>query len=316
MAPQSGENRSIMRWRVRGPSTLAGQEALAGYLCILPWLIGFVVFIAGPILASLAISFTRWDIVSPPEWVGLDNYRRILFRDRDFRQALKVTLTYAAMSLPLQLILGLGLSLLLNLKLRGMNIYRTLFYLPAVLPTVAVTLLWVWIFNPEFGLFNYLLSLIGVEGPRWFSNPRWALPGLVIMSLWGVGGGAVIYLAGLQNIPPHLYEAAKIDGANTWQRFVRITLPLLTPTLFFQLVLGLIGSFQAFVQAYVATSGGPLKSTLFYMLYLYQKAFTTFQMGYASALAWILMVIILAVTLLVFKSSPYWVFYEAERSER
>jgi multiple sugar transport system permease protein len=292
------------------------QEEIAGYLAISPWLVGLLLFTAGPILASFFLSFTRYDIINPPQWIGLGNYERIFTVDRDFRQSLRVTLLFAAVTLPLSLILGLGLSLLLNLKLRGMNVYRTLFYLPAVLPTVAVTLLWVWLFNSEFGMINWLLSKAGIEGPNWFQHPRYALPALMIMSLWGVGGSAVIYLAGLQNIPPHLYEAAAIDGANPWWRFWKITIPLLTPTIFFQLVLGLIGSFQAFVTAYVATSGGPRKSTLFYMLYLYQKAFLTFQMGYGSALAWILAVIILICTLLVLKSSVLWVYYEAETPKR
>ena len=193
---------------------------------------------------------------------------RIFADDGDFLQSLKVTLTYAAVTLPLHLVLGLALSLLLNLRLRGMNVYRTLFYVPAVLPVVAVTMLWIWIFNPEFGVVNHLLSLVGIEGPTWFHSPRWALPGLMLLGLWGVGGGAVIFLAGLQNIPPHLYEAAEIDGANVWRRFWRNTLPLLTPTLFFQLVLNLIATFQVFTQSYIATAGGPLKSTFFYILML------------------------------------------------
>jgi multiple sugar transport system permease protein len=294
----------------------ARREAIAGYICIAPWLLGFVVFVAGPIVASLLISFTRWNIVSPAQWVGLDNYIYIFGSDGDFRQSLKVTITYSAFSLPLTLILGLAISLLLNTKLRGMDLYRTLFYIPAVLPGVAVTLLWVWIFNPEFGIINWLLALVGIQGPRWFHSPRWALPGLIIMGLWGVGGQAVIYLAGLQNIPPHLYEAAEIDGANNWHRFWRVTIPLLTPTIFFQLVMNLIGSFQVFTESYIATGGGPLKSTLFYMLYLYNQAFQSMRMGYAAGLAWILALIILAVTLLVFRSSPYWVYYEAEQVRR
>jgi len=309
--PQQRPLNLLSGWRRM--SRPARREALEGYLCILPWLIGFVTFVAGPILASFLLSFTAWDIVSSPRWIGLRNYVQIFTDDGDFVQSLKVTLTYAVFALPLQLVLGLALSLLLNLRLYGMNLYRTLFYIPAVLPAVAVTLLWVWIFNPEFGIINYLLSLIGIEGPRWFYSPRWALPGLILLSLWGVGGGAVIYLAGLQNIPPHLYEAAAIDGATHWQRFWKITLPLLTPTLFFQLVLNLIATFQVFTQSYIATNGGPLDSTFFFMLYIYNKAFRSFQMGYGSALAWILTVIIFVVTLFVFRSSPYWVYYEAER---
>ena len=297
----------------RRMSREARREALIGYLCISPWLLGFVFFVAGPIIASFIISFMRWNVVTPSQWIGLANYQKIFTDDADFRQSLKVTVTYAAVTLPLGLVLGLAISLLLNMKLKGMNLYRTLFYIPAVLPGVAVVLLWIWIFNPEFGLINYLLSLVGIQGPRWFFSPKWALPGLMLMSLWGVGGQAVIYLAGLQNIPPHLYEAAEVDGANRWYRFWHITIPLLTPTLFFQLVMNLIGSFQVFVQSYVATAGGPLKSTLFYMLYIYNTAFGSLRMGYGSALAWILAVIILAITIVVFRSSPYWVYYEAEQ---
>ncbi|MCL6431893.1 MAG: sugar ABC transporter permease [Anaerolineae bacterium] len=297
-------------------SGLARHEAIAGMISILPWLVGFLVFTAGPIVASLIISLMRWDVVSPARWVGLENYVDIFSRDPDFRQALKVTLTYAALSLPLTLVLGLAISLLLNLRLRGMNIYRTLFYIPAVLPGVAVTIMWVWIFNPEFGIVNHFLSLVGIQGPRWFYSPRWALPAVIIMGLWPVGGQAIIYLAGLQNIPPHLYEAATIDGAGAWQRFWRVTIPLLTPTIFFQLVMNLIGCFQVFTEAYIATNGGPLKSTLFYMLYIYNYAFRSMRMGYGCALAWILAVVILLVTLIVFRSSPYWVYYEAEQARR
>ncbi len=317
MATESVKQRQLdlfSNWRrMSGP---ARQEAMAGIICILPWLIGFVAFTAGPILASLVISLMRWDVVSPAKWVGLQNYVDIFTRDSDFGQAFRVTLTYAGLSLPLTLILGLAISLLLNLRLRGMKVYRTLFYIPAVLPGVAVTIMWVWIFNPDFGVMNHLLSLVGIQGPRWFYSPRWALPGVIIMGLWPVGGQAIIYLAGLQNIPPHLYEAAKIDGAGVWQRFWRVTIPLLTPTLFFQLVMNLIGSFQVFTEAYIATNGGPLKTTLFYMLYIYTQAFRSMRMGYGSALAWILALVILLVTVAVFRSSPYWVYYEAEQGRR
>ena len=292
------------------------REAIEGYICILPWIIGFLTFVAGPIIASLVISFLKWDIVSPARWVGLNNYVAIFTDDADFLQALKVTVIYATFTLLLNLVLGLGISLLLNMKLPGIGSYRTLFYLPSVMSGVAVTLLWIWIFNPEFGVINYLLSFVGIQGPRWLYSSRWALPAMIIMSLWGVGGTSVIYLAGLQNIPRHLYETAQVDGANGWHRLWRITIPLLTPTIFFQLVLGLIGAFQVFTQSYVATGGGPRKSTLFYMLYLYIKAFRSLRMGYASALAWILAFIVLIITVLIFKSSPMWVYYEAEVRQR
>ncbi len=277
-----------------------------------------LIFTVGPILASFVLSFTHWDIINPPEWAGLYNYQRILTVDKDFRQAINVTFTYAMLTIPLGIAAGLGLSLLLNLNLRGMNLFRTLFYLPSILPAVAVTLLWVWMFNSDFGLINWFLAQLGIDGPNWFQSPRWVLPGLTIMSLWGVGGGAVIYLAGLQNISPHLYEAAEIDGASAWSKLWRITLPLLTPTIFFQLVMSLIGTLQSFVTTFVAfgglaAPGGPLKSALFYMLYLYIKSFREFRMGYGSALAWILALFILALTLVVFGTSKRWVFYEAQK---
>ncbi|MCC7355769.1 MAG: sugar ABC transporter permease [Anaerolineae bacterium] len=291
------------------------QEEIEGYLWISPWLFGLLTLTLGPLVASFLLSFTQYDIVNKPIWVGLNNYR-LIFKDQDFYQSLKVTFTWALMSLPLHLVLNLAFALLLNLKIRGMYFFRTLFYIPNVLPGVATVMLWMWLLNPSFGLINYLLSSIGIQGPMWFASPRWALPGLLVMSLWGVGGGAIIYLAGLQNIPPHLYEAAEIDGAGTWHRFWHITLPLLTPTIFFTLVMGMIGVFQVFLTAFVATAGGPLKATLFYMLYLYTTAFQSFKMGYASALAWILALIIFFFTILVFRSSSLWVHYEAERTRK
>jgi len=291
----------------------AAREALIGYLFIAPWLLGFLAFFAGPIVASLLLSFTKWDIVSPPHWVGLRNYHWIFTHDTDFYQAVKVTLKYSAIYLPLEIVMGVAVAMAMNLKARGIGIFRTLFYLPYVVPAVASVLVWVWILNPHFGLLDTLLKFIGIGGPNWFGDPAYALWGIVMISLWTIGGSAIIYLAGLQNIPPQLYEAAEIDGANGWQQFWHVTIPMLTPTLFFKLVLGLIGTFQTFTSAFVATKGGPMESTLFYMLYIYNKAFVSLKMGYGSALAWILTLIILVVTLTVFKSSPYWVHYEAER---
>ena len=299
-------------WRNLSPARR--REAISGYLFISPWMIGFIVFVAGPMLASFVISFTRWNIVSDPRWVGLDNYERILTADNDFRQALKVTFTYSAIYLPLSTIIGLGMAMALNIKVRGVGIFRTLLYLPYVVPSIAATLVWVWVLNERFGLLNTVLSWVGIEGPNWFGDPSTALYGIVMISIWGVGGSAVIYLAGLQNIPEHLYEAAVVDGANEWQKFRHVTIPMLSPTIFYQLVIGLIGVFQTFTSSYVATEGGPLKATFFYMLYIYNKAWQSLRMGYASALAWILFVIIMLITLLVFRSSPMWVHYEAERS--
>ncbi len=292
----------------------AAKEAVVGYLFIAPWLLGFLAFFAGPIIASFVLSFTKWDIVSPPHWVGLRNYHWIFTHDTDFYQAVKVTLKYSAIYLPLEIVMGVAVAMAMNLKARGIGVFRTLFYLPYVVPAVASILVWVWILNPHFGLLDTLLKFIGVGGPNWFGDPAYALWGIMMISLWTIGGSAIIYLAGLQNIPPQLYEAAEIDGANGWQQFWHVTIPMLTPTLFFKLVLGLIGTFQTFTSAFVATKGGPMESTLFYMLYIYNKAFVSLKMGYGSALAWILTLIILAVTVAVFKSSPYWVHYEAERN--
>ena len=290
----------------------ATREAIEGYIGISPWLIGFLLFTAGPFIASLGLSFTDWQITVPPRFVGIDNYIRIFTKDPDFWQSMRVTFTYVAISLPLNLAAGLGLSLLLNHPVPGMRVFRTLFYLPVVLSGVSVALMWMWLLNPEYGVANTLLAMIGIQGPNWFWSPDWALPSVALMSLWRVGGGAIIYLAGLQNIPPHLYEAAEIDGAGMWAKFWHVTLPMLSPTILFQLVMELIDAFQVFTAVYVITGGGPARSTLFYMFFMFRTAFEDFDMGYASALAWIMAVIIMGFTALVFRSSPLWVFYESE----
>ena len=299
-------------WQNLRRSRMARREAIDGYISISPWLIGFLVFTVGPLLASLYLSFTEWTITRPPTWIGLTNYTRMFTRDALFWQALKVTILYVLLSVPLKLVFGLGLSLLLNMSLRGMNFFRTVFYIPAVISGVAVSLMWMWLLQPDTGVVNTLLDMVGIKGPGWFWDPLWALPSVALMSIWGVGGMAIIYLAGLQNIPPHLYEAAMLDGANAWKRFWRITLPLLTPTVFFLLVIELIDAFKIFTQAFVITKGGPLKATYFYLYYYYEEAFQNFNMGYASALALVLMLIILAATLLVNYTSKRWVYYESE----
>ncbi len=304
----------------RGPARR--REAIEGYIAIAPWLIGFLVFTAGPILFSLYISFTYWDATASPRWAGLQNYAD-LATDPQFWQSLKVTVVYSVLALPLGLVAGLGLSLLLNLKLRGMNLFRTLFYIPSVIAGVAVATLWLWGLNGKFGLLNYALGLVGVQGPDWLNDPNVALYALVLISLWGVGGGAVIYLAGLQNIPAHLYEAAAIDGAGTLARFRAITLPLLSPTIFFMLVTGIIASFQTFTTVYILTGvnrgnaiGSPEGSTLFYLLYLYQEAFGSSKFGYASAMAWVGALVLLALSLVVFRTQNKWVYYEADRANK
>lgn len=288
------------------------REALTFYLLISPWLIGFLVFVLGPMLASLYFSFTEWNLLKPPAWIGARNYVRMA-NDPLIAQAFKVTALFTLVYVPLELIGGLGLALLLNQKVRGMRAFRTMFYLPSVVSGVAYVVLWMWIFHPRAGLLNTILGFIGIEGPTWLASPDWALPAIVIMSLWGLGRTMVIYLAGLQGIPQQLYESAALDGANGWRQFWAITLPLLTPTIFFNLVLSIIATSQTFTQAFVATNGGPLDSTLFYVLYLYRQAFQNFRMGYASAMAWVLFVVILALTLLVIRSARSWVYYDGEQ---
>ena len=299
--------------RIRFKS-LARQEALECYLFIFPVCFGLLAFTFGPILASLYFSFTKYNIIRAPKWVGLQQYTD-LFRDELFWQSLKVTALFVVMHLPISLILALGIALLMNQKVRGIIFFRTVYYLPSVISGVAVALLWMWIFNPEFGILNTLLSYVGIQGPAWLFDQKWSLPAIAIMSLWGVGGSMLIYLAGLQGIPSELYEAAEIDGASRWRRFWFITLPLLSTVILFNLVMGLIASFQEFTPAYVMTSGGPNFSTLFYNFYLYENAFEYLKMGYASGMAWILLVIVLVLTLLVFKSSPMWVFYQERQKE-
>lgn len=293
-------------------SRMARKEAIEGYIYALPWFIGFIIFTAGPIIASFLLSFTNWDLIRPPKWIGFGNYKTLI-EDPLFWQGLKVTSIYASCSVPLGIAGGLTIAVLMNQKIKGLSVFRTIYYLPAVVSGVAVSLLWSWIFNPDFGVLNYLLSLIGVKGPGWIYDERWALPSLIIMSLWGVGGGMVIYLASLQGVPTELYEAAIIDGASSWKRFWAITIPMISPVIFFQLIMGIIGSFQVFTQAYIMTSGGPNNATLFYVLYLYRNAFQWFKMGYASSLAWILFLVILILTIVQFKMASYWVYYEGGR---
>lgn len=293
---------------------LARRETVLFYLCISPWLLGFVLFVLGPMMASLGISFTRWNLIDTPQFVGLDNFERMLWHDARFWQALKVTTLYTALYVPTELIGGLLLALLMNQNVRGISLFRTIYYLPSVLSGVAFVVVWMWLLHPDAGLINNGLRLIGLNGPRWLTNPDTALWALWLMSLWGLGRTGIIYLAGLQDVPRELYEAAAIDGATAWQSFFKVTVPLITPTIFFNLVLSLIATFQTFTSAFVATDGGPLDSTLFYVLYLYQRAFVNFRMGYASAMAWVLFLIILLFTLLIVRSARRWVYYEGERT--
>jgi len=282
------------------------------YILVSPWIIGFIVFVAGPMVASLIFSLTSYDIVHPTVFLGASNYARMFTGDPLFWKSLRVTMTYALVAVPLDLLAGFTLAFMLNAKVPGISVWRTLYYVPSVVAGVAVAILWLSLLNPRFGIVNWVLSWFGIRGPGWLSSTDWALPALIVMSLWGVGGGMIIYLAGLQGIPTTLYDAAQVDGANAWNRLIHVTLPMMTPIIFFNLVMGVIGTFQYFTNAYVMTRGGPADATLFYNLYLYQNAFNYMKMGYASALAWVLFVIVLLLTLLIFRSSAAWVYYEGQ----
>lgn len=292
------------------------KRNLGGYLLISPWLIGLILFTLGPILASLVMSFTNWDIVREADFIGLENYRRALTGDRLFRQSLYNTLYYVVLSVPLTLLFALFLALLLNQGVRGTRFWSTAYYLPAVVSLVAMGLLWRWILQTRIGLLNYALSFVGIKGPAWLGSPAWSKPGLVLVSLMYVGPQTVIFLAGLKGIPSVFYESAELDGAGVLTKFRHITIPLLTPTIFFNLVTSIIHAFQVFALVYVMFSGphsqgahGPMNSTLVYALYVYEQAFQQLHMGYASALAWILFVVVMVITLLQLRFSS-WVYYE------
>ncbi|HOJ22684.1 MAG TPA: sugar ABC transporter permease [Armatimonadota bacterium] len=282
-----------------------------------PWLLGFLIFTAGPMLTSLYLSFCKYDLHTLT-WVGTKNYEVLLTRDAGglFWKSLTNTALYVLFSVPLGLTGSLLVAMLLNQKVKGIALFRTLFYLPSLVPAVASALIWQWVFHPDAGLLNYGLSKVGVDGPDWLQDPKTALSSLIIMSLWGIGGGRmIIFLAGLQGISDELYEASSLDGAGAWHQFRHVTLPMLSPTIFFNLVLGIIGSFQVFTSAYVMTGGGPNNATLMYVLYLYRNAFVYFKLGKASAMAWILFVILLVFTIIQFKSASKWVYYEGAERE-
>jgi multiple sugar transport system permease protein len=290
------------------------REAIVGYLFLTPWIAGFLVFLVGPMIASVFLSLTEYKMITPPVWIGLGNYERML-TDPLVARALQVTTMYTFFSVPMGLVAAMGVAVLLNQKILASGIFRTIFYLPSVISGVAVALVFAWIFNYRFGILNFFLSLVGIDGPNWLGDPSYALWAFIVMSLWGIGGNVVIYLAGLQGVPVSLHEAATIDGANAWTRFWKITLPLITPVILFTLVMGVIGTFQTFTQAYIMTGGGPANATLFFLLYLYKNAFNWFEMGYASALAWLLFVIILICTVILWTTSARWVYYEGEEKQ-
>jgi multiple sugar transport system permease protein len=290
------------------------RNTAAFWLFVSPWIIGFLLFTGGPMVYSLVLSFMRWNLIDPAKFTGLSNYKQAL-NDPAVGQAIKVTLVYAVVSVPLQTVLSLVVALLMNVKVRGIHVFRTIWYLPSLVSGVAQSVLFIWVFNPDYGLVNGFLHLFGIEGPKWLFDPGWALPAVIIMSLWTVGGNMIIYLAGLQDIPADLYEAAEIDGAGRLRTLWNITIPQISPVIFFNVVTGIIYAMQTFTQGFVVTQngGGPSNSLLFYVLYLYQNAFSFFRMGYASALAWILFLMIMLLTALVFRGSGFWVYYESQR---
>ena len=287
------------------------RQWFGGYLCASPWIVGFILLAGGPMLFSLVMSFCDFDVINPGRFVGLHNYRTLLGEDELFWKSLHNT-AFMLIGVPLGMAVSLLMAMLLNTKVRGMAVWRTFFYLPAIVPMVAASILWIWIFNPDGGLINRVIEAFGLTGPGWLQDRSWSKPAIIVMGLWGAGGGMIIWLAGLKGINPQLYEAADVDGANAWHKFRHVTIPQLTPYIFFNLVMGTIGTFQIFGQAFIMTQGGPANSTLFYVYHLFNNAFRYGHMGYAAAMAWILFVIVFLLTLLQMKMSKRWVYYEAD----
>lgn len=297
---------------------LMRQENRQGYLFIGPWLLGFFIFTLFPMLFSAVLSFCKWNIVTGTttiQWVGFQNFTRI-FHDVRFYHALVVTFKYCLISIPLYQVMSLALALLLNMRTKGMRFFRVIYFMPSIIPAVAVAVIWQQIFNQDTGILNEFLAVFRINGPAWLDDTRTALYALIIMGTWGIGNTIIIYLSGLQGVDTSIYEASEIDGAGAWKRLIHITVPMISPTIFFNVVMAIIGSFQYFTQAFVMTYassggvGGPLDSTLFYNLYIYVKAFTDYEMGYASALSWILFIIVMVFTLIIIRSSSFWVFYQ------
>ncbi len=298
--------------RQRRKGWQARSEAIHSYVFMSPVIFGLLIFTLGPMGISLALSFSDYNLLNEFRLIGPANYTKLI-EEPLFWQSLRISAVYSAVSVPLGLSLALFLAILLNKKIRGIYVFRSIYYLPTVISGVGVAMLWKWIFNGKHGILNNLLGIVGITGPNWLLDEQWALVALIITSVWGVGGTMLIYLAGLQGIPVELMEAAEIDGANRWAQFRYITLPLLSNVTFFNLVLGIIGALQYFTDAFVITGGGPNNATLFIAVYLYRHAFQYLNFGYAAAISWVLFFIVMLLTLLVFRSSPLWVFYETER---
>jgi multiple sugar transport system permease protein len=288
------------------------RAIIAFCLFLLPWFAGFLLFQVGPMVASAVLVFTEYNILKPPVFIGMENLRQMFSGDELFWLSLRVTASYTVVVVPLSIVVGYSLALLLNQKVIGLSFWRTAYYMPSIVPAVATAFLWGWMFNRDFGPLNGFLAAVGLPGVNWLGSEQWVLPAFFIMTAWGAGGGLIIYLAALQQVPTTLYEAATIDGANAWQRFRHVTLPMTSFVIFFSFITGVIGSFQVFTGGYVMTDGGPNNASLFYVLYLYRQGWRYLHMGYASALAWFLFLVILVLTYFVLRSSRYWVYYAGE----
>ena len=297
------------RTRLPWPRTRRARRAFTGYMFISPFILGFLLFFVGPALVAAWLTMFDWNMIRPPFFIGLGNFRK-MFADDLFYQSLKVTAYFSLVSVPVGLVLSFLLALLMNFKTRSIALFRTIYYLPSIVPAVANAVLWSFVLNTEFGLLNALLDSIGLPKIAWLQQPGWAMPAMILMSLWALGATMVIYLAGLQGIPESLYEAAEIDGAGRWASLVNVTIPLMSPVIFFNLIIGIIGSFQIFTAGFLITGGGPQHATLFYVLYIYRNGLQYFDMGYASLLAWVLFFLIFALTLIVFKYVGRYVYYE------
>ncbi len=292
------------------------RHIVEAYLYLSPWLIGYIALTLVPVLLSIYYSFTSYDVISPAQWIGFGNYVEAFTKDDQFWPALVKTFYYACVTVPIGVGASLLLAVFLNMRVRGTAFFRTLFFMPSLVPVVASTVLWVWMLQPDWGPVNvFLREVVHIRPPRWFQDPSWAIPALMTLALWTSVGGTrmIIFLAGLQGVPEELYDAASIDGANSWTRFWNVTLPLITPTIFFNMVLGIIGSLQVFTSALVATEGGPAYATWFYALHIYKNAFQYFNMGYASALAWLFAILIIALTWIQLRLANSWVYYAGEK---
>lgn len=285
------------------------------YLFISPWMVGFLVFTLGPLVLSLIMSFFNWSIVSTPSFTGFGNYIEMFTKDPQFYKSLAITLKFAAVFVPLNLITALVLAMLITQPVKGVTVFRTIYYIPAVVSGVAISIIWGWILNGDYGILNYFLSLVGIKGPKWLVDPAWALFAIVMASAWGVGTMMLIFYTDIKNISMDLYEAASLDGASHVAQFFQITIPIITPTILFNVITSLISALQQLTLVLLLTGGGPLKSTYFYGMFVYNNAFKHHKLGYASANAWIMFIVILILTSIVFKSSSAWVFYETEVKE-